>query len=69
MRCGFSGKIDRIDRTADGHFVVFDYKTGRMPSIADIDTGLNLQLPTLLTRRLNPCSKKSNCTKELGQRT
>ncbi len=43
-----SGKIDRIDRTADGHFVVFDYKTGRMPSVADIDTGLNLQLPLYL---------------------
>ena len=43
-----SGKIDRIDRTADGRFVVFDYKTGRMPSVADIDTGLNLQLPLYL---------------------
>ena len=43
-----SGKIDRIDRTADGHFVVFDYKTGRVPSLADIDTGLNLQLPLYL---------------------
>ena len=43
-----SGKIDRIDRTADGSFVIFDYKTGRMPSVADIDTGLNLQLPLYL---------------------
>ncbi len=43
-----SGKIDRIDRTADGRFVVFDYKTGRMPSLADIDAGLNLQLPLYL---------------------
>ncbi len=43
-----SGKIDRIDRTADGRFVVFDYKTGRMPSVADIDIGLNLQLPLYL---------------------
>ncbi|MDE2813502.1 MAG: exodeoxyribonuclease V subunit gamma, partial [Gemmatimonadota bacterium] len=43
-----SGKIDRIDRTADGRFVVFDYKTGRMPPVADIDTGLNLQLPLYL---------------------
>ena len=43
-----SGKIDRIDRTADGRFVVFDYKTGLMPSVADIDTGLNLQLPLYL---------------------
>ena len=43
-----AGKIDRIDRTADGSFVVFDYKTGRMPSVVDIDTGLNLQLPLYL---------------------
>ncbi len=43
-----SGKIDRIDRTADGSFIVFDYKTGRRPSVADIDTGLNLQLPLYL---------------------
>ena len=43
-----AGKIDRIDRTADGRFIVFDYKTGRMPSVADIDTGLNLQLPLYL---------------------
>ena len=43
-----AGKIDRIDRTADGRFVVFDYKTGRMPSAADMDTGLNLQLPLYL---------------------
>ncbi|MDE2743769.1 MAG: exodeoxyribonuclease V subunit gamma [Gemmatimonadota bacterium] len=43
-----AGKIDRIDRTADGCFIVFDYKTGRMPSVADIDTGLNLQLPLYL---------------------
>ena len=43
-----AGKIDRIDRTADGRFIVFDYKTGRTPSVADIDTGLNLQLPLYL---------------------
>ena len=43
-----SGKIDRIDRTADGRFIVFDYKTGRTPSVADIDIGLNLQLPLYL---------------------
>lgn len=43
-----AGKIDRVDRTADGHFVIFDYKTGRMPSTADVDTGLNLQLPLYL---------------------
>ena len=42
-----SGKIDRIDRTADGRFMVFDYKTGRMPAVDDLkkETGLTLQLP------------------------
>ena len=45
-----SGKIDRIDRTADGRFVVFDYKTGRMPAVDDLkkETGLTLQLPLYL---------------------
>ena len=42
------GKIDRIDRTADGRFIVYDYKTGREPRTADIARGLNLQLPLYL---------------------
>lgn len=42
------GKIDRVDRTADGRFVVFDYKTGREPRTAEIAQGLNLQLPLYL---------------------
>ena len=45
-----SGKIDRIDRTANGRFVVFDYKTGHMPAVDDLkeETGLSLQLPLYL---------------------
>lgn len=42
------GKIDRVDRTADGRFIVFDYKTGREPRVAEIAQGLNLQLPLYL---------------------
>ena len=42
------GKIDRVDRVAfedvAGLYVV-DYKTGKVPSGADIDKGLDLQLP------------------------
>lgn len=39
------GKVDRIDRTDDGHFIVLDYKTGLEPRIGEIEQGLNLQLP------------------------
>jgi ATP-dependent helicase/nuclease subunit B len=42
------GKIDRIDRTDDGRFVVYDYKTGYPPRVSDIARGLNLQLPLYL---------------------
>jgi len=42
------GKIDRIDRTADGRFIVYDYKTGHPPRVSDIARGLNLQLPLYL---------------------
>jgi len=42
------GKIDRVDRVeVDGEegLAVVDYKTGRLPSTADIVEGRNLQLP------------------------
>jgi len=42
------GKIDRVDRTPDGRFVVLDYKTGQVPAVADIPAGLHLQLPIYL---------------------
>ena len=42
------GKIDRIDRTVDGHFIIYDYKTGHPPRVSDIARGLNLQLPLYL---------------------
>jgi ATP-dependent helicase/nuclease subunit B len=42
------GKIDRIDRTADSYFIIYDYKTGHPPRVSDIARGLNLQLPLYL---------------------
>lgn len=43
------GKIDRIDRTPDGKFVVLDYKTGRTSgSLSAIREGRSLQLPIYL---------------------
>ena len=45
---GIRGKIDRIDRIrlddVEGLLVV-DYKTGRLPRAADINAGLDVQLP------------------------
>ncbi|HAU39236.1 MAG TPA: hypothetical protein DCX07_16175, partial [Phycisphaerales bacterium] len=40
------GKIDRVDRLPDsGATLVVDYKTGRLPTNADLDAGRNLQMP------------------------
>ena len=41
-----TGKIDRVDHTDNGIFLVLDYKTGRStPSQNDIQSGHSLQLP------------------------
>lgn len=42
------GKVDRIDVTPDGEFIVRDYKTGYTPSADDILDGLAFQLPVYL---------------------
>ena len=43
------GKIDRIDRTDGGQFIVLDYKTGHVPGgLEEIRQGLSLQLPIYL---------------------
>jgi ATP-dependent helicase/nuclease subunit B len=40
------GRIDRLDVTEDGQFMVIDYKTGTMnPSHKDIASGISFQLP------------------------
>jgi ATP-dependent helicase/nuclease subunit B len=38
------GRVDRIDRTADGGLVIIDYKTGKPPSPKQINAGFALQL-------------------------
>ena len=41
------GRIDRLDRLADGGLAVVDYKTGRPPSGAQVQQGYAMQLGTL----------------------
>lgn len=42
------GKIDRIDRTPDGGFLVLDYKTSVTPQVKDMEEGRDLQVPLYL---------------------
>jgi RecB family exonuclease len=44
------GRIDRIDRAADGSVVITDYKTGRPRSQEDADDSLQLSLYALAAR-------------------
>ncbi|PHQ72343.1 MAG: double-strand break repair protein AddB [Sneathiella sp.] len=39
-----SGTADRIDRGPDGGLVVIDYKTGGLPSVREVETGMAPQL-------------------------
>ena len=41
------GKVDRIDRWADGRLAIIDYKTGMPPSAAQVATGYSMQLGLL----------------------
>jgi len=41
------GRADRIDRLADGSLAIIDYKTGRVPSKAEVKAGYALQLGLL----------------------
>lgn len=38
------GRVDRIDRLADGSLAIVDYKTGTAPSVKQIEAGFALQL-------------------------
>lgn len=39
-----NGRVDRVDRLADGSLAIVDYKTGAAPSVAQIEAGYALQL-------------------------
>ncbi|MES2497788.1 MAG: double-strand break repair protein AddB [Pseudomonadota bacterium] len=41
------GKVDRIDRLADGTLAIVDYKTGKPPSAAQVGAGYAMQLGLL----------------------
>ncbi len=41
------GKVDRIDRFADGTLAIVDYKTGQPPTGREVEAGYALQLGTL----------------------
>ena len=43
-RFRLTGRADRIERRADGTLAILDYKTGRIPSQAEVDAGLAPQL-------------------------
>jgi superfamily I DNA/RNA helicase/RecB family exonuclease len=44
------GRIDRMDRAADGHVMVIDYKTGKPKSQEDADESLQLSIYALAAR-------------------
>ncbi len=41
------GKVDRIDRAADGTLAIVDYKTGAPPTGKEVEAGFAMQLGTL----------------------
>jgi ATP-dependent helicase/DNAse subunit B len=49
MRLRIRGRIDRVDITPEGKFLIYDYKSGREhPRAKDIEAGTALQLPLYL---------------------
>lgn len=47
MGVRIQGRVDRIDRMADGTLAIVDYKTGKAPSAGEVEEGYALQLGTL----------------------
>ncbi|NLG85238.1 MAG: PD-(D/E)XK nuclease family protein, partial [Firmicutes bacterium] len=43
-----SGKIDRVDLLADGHYAIYDYKLGRVPASSAVLEGKALQISLYL---------------------
>lgn len=42
------GRIDRVDISNEGKFIIYDYKSGSLPTNEAIKEGVNLQLPLYL---------------------
>lgn len=42
------GRIDRVDINSEGKFIIYDYKSGNLPTNKEIQNGVNLQLPLYL---------------------
>lgn len=44
-RIKLRGRIDRVDRSADGKYIIYDYKLGAGSSLQDMQAGVDLQIP------------------------
>ncbi|MEL6324089.1 MAG: PD-(D/E)XK nuclease family protein, partial [Pseudomonadota bacterium] len=42
-----TGVADRVEQHAGGHLAIFDFKTGRVPSLKEVKAGFEQQLPLL----------------------
>lgn len=42
------GRIDRVDRSADGKYIVYDYKSGSGSGVEEMREGVDLQIPLYL---------------------
>ena len=44
-RIQIRGRIDRVDRSDEGRYIAYDYKSGSGASVEEIEEGVDLQLP------------------------
>ncbi|MCK4257515.1 MAG: PD-(D/E)XK nuclease family protein [Halanaerobiales bacterium] len=55
----FKGKIDRIDESQDGKYLVlYDYKLGTREGFAEIEEGIDLQLPIYIKSASHLCGEE-----------
>lgn len=47
-RIRLRGKVDRVDQDDEGHYILYDYKSGRAPETTELMEGAHLQLPLYL---------------------